>query len=120
MSRAASSSVLPDLRPRRLKPPVPRPATLTRRPVRPRVVYCIRENSKCRRTKRLDLRCSDAKSRRLGAVVASARRPPLEQAALERHLARVVVHFGDDALLAELLAMGGDHLIGRVLLGARA
>src|SRR6185369_13983094 len=41
MSRADSSSVLPDLRPKREKPPVPRPATLTRRPVRPRVVYCM-------------------------------------------------------------------------------
>src|ERR1043165_1269515 len=41
MSRADSSSVLPALRPRREKPPVPRPATLTRRPVRPRVVYCM-------------------------------------------------------------------------------
>jgi hypothetical protein len=32
---------LPALRPRRLKPPPPRPATLTRSLVRPRVVYCI-------------------------------------------------------------------------------
>src|SRR5579864_5080941 len=41
-SRAASSSVLPDLSPIREKPPVPSPATLTRSPVRPRVVYSMR------------------------------------------------------------------------------
>src|ERR1700686_3136847 len=40
-SRAASSSVLPVFSPIREKPPVPSPATLTRRPVRPRVVYCM-------------------------------------------------------------------------------
>src|SRR5215470_8757908 len=40
-SRADCSSVFPVLRPSREKPPVPRPATLTRRLVRPRVVYSI-------------------------------------------------------------------------------
>ena len=44
MSRAASASVLPVFRPSRLKPPVPSPATLTLRPVRPRVVWCIAES----------------------------------------------------------------------------
>src|SRR3954471_18219483 len=41
MSRAASSSDLPVFRPSRENPPVPRPATETRRSVLPRVVYCI-------------------------------------------------------------------------------
>src|SRR5689334_20835718 len=41
ISRTTSSSVFPARRPSREKPPVPSPATLTRRPVRPRVVYCI-------------------------------------------------------------------------------
>src|SRR5947208_16616159 len=41
MSRTASSSVLPCGRPSRLKPPQPRPATLTLRPVLPSVVYSM-------------------------------------------------------------------------------
>src|ERR1700716_1089233 len=41
ISRAPSSSVLPCGMPSRLKPPQPRPATLTLRPVLPSVVYSM-------------------------------------------------------------------------------
>src|SRR5438046_4875716 len=41
MIAIASVSLLPVPRPSRLKPPQPRPATLTLRPVRPSVVYSM-------------------------------------------------------------------------------
>src|SRR5262245_20889213 len=46
MRRTLPAAGRPCSRPRRLGPPVPRPTTLTFRPVRPNVVYCICEEAR--------------------------------------------------------------------------